>query len=206
MYARSSTFTADPARVQDGIAFVRDEVVPALDRLDGSTGLSLIANKDNGRMIISAGWRDEQSMRASDEAVGGLRARGAQVIGAEATVDVWEIAALHRVRDVEPGACLRASWTRGDVSRVDRAIDSYRAAVLPQIEELPGFCSASLFVDRETGRAVSSVTYASRQDMVDSRASATSMRRTAVEENELQVLEVVEFDVEIAQLRVPETV
>lgn len=206
MYARSSTFQTDPSRVEAGVDFIRDEVAPALEQLDGCTGLSLITKRDDGRLIITAGWRDEDAMRASDEQVRELRARGGKLMQAAPSVDVWEIAVLHRVQDVGPGACLRASWTRGDSARVDRAVDSYRTAVLPQLEQLPGFCSASLFVERSTGRAVSSVTYASREQMTDSRAAAASMRRTAVEENDLQVLEVVEFDVEIAQLRVPETV
>ena len=206
MYARSSTFQTDPARVDAGIGYVRDEVVPALERLDGCTGLSLIANREKGRLIVTAGWRDEDAMRASEEPVRGLRARGGEVMQAVPTVDVWEIAVLHRVHDVGLGASLRAFWTRADAARVDRAVDSYKSVVLPQLEQLPGFCSASLFVDRASGRAVSSVTYASRQEMVDSREAGSSMRRTAVEENDLRLLEVVEFDVEIAALRVPETV
>ena len=206
MYARSSTFQTDPARVDAGVGYVRDEVVPVLEQLDGCTGLSLIANRAEGRLIITAGWRDEDAMRASDERVRGLRARGGEIMQAVPTVDVWEIAVLHRVQDVRPGACLRATWTRGDASHVDRTLEVYRSVVLPQLEELPGFCSASLFVERSSGRAVSSATYASRKDLEDSREAASTMRRTAVEENDLQLVEVVEFDVEIAQLRVPETV
>lgn len=206
MYARSSTFQTDPERVAAGVGYVRDEVVPALEQLDGCTGLSLITHREQGRLIITAGWRDEDAMRASDERVRDLRARGGEIMQATPTVDVWEIAVLHRTQDVRPGACLRASWTRGDPARVDRTLDVYRGVVLPQLEELPGFCSASLFVERSSGRAVSSVTYASRQHMEDTRDAAATMRRTAVEENDLQVLEVVEFDVEIAALRVPETV
>lgn len=206
MYARSSTFQIAPERVEAGVGFVRDEVVPALEQIDGCTGLSLIVNRSDGRLIVTAGWSDRDAMRSSEKQVRDLRARGATVMAADPTVDVWEIAVLHRVRDVRPGACLRAFWTRADAARVDRAVEGYRTVVLPQLEALPGFCSASLFVDRASGRAVSSVTYASHQEMVDSRDAASSMRRTAVEENDLQVLEVVEFDVEIAQLRVPETV
>jgi hypothetical protein len=74
------------------------------------------------------------------------------------------------------------------------------------MEQLTGFCSCSLFVDREAGRAVSAVTYDSRASLNESRTAAASLRRTAVEENDVEVLEVAEFDLVLAHLRVPELV
>ena len=206
MYARSTTFQSDPARLDDGIALVRDEVGPALEQMEGCTGLSMITDQTSGRAVISTAWRDEQALRDSEPRVLSLRARGTDVFGVAPKVDVWEIAVLHRVHETMPGSCLRATWTRTDPWRAERSIDNYRTTLLPMMEELPGFCSASLFVERASGRAVSSVTYDARDAMVSSRAMATAMRRTAVEENAVEVLEVVEFDVVIARLRVPETV
>lgn len=206
MYARSSTFHSDPSRIDEGIAFVRDEVAPALEEVAGATGLSLIVHRDSGRLIATSGWENMQALRDGDDRMRPLRERGAEILGAAPMVDVWEIAVLHRVRETGPGACLRASWLRVDPARIERSVDNYRSTLLPMMEELPGFCSASLFVDRATGRSVSSVTYADRAAMDTGREMAASMRRTAVAENDLQLLEVAEFEVERAHLRVPETV
>lgn len=41
---------------------------------------------------------------------------------------------------------------------VDHAVGTYRMVTLPAMENLERVCSASLFVDRQLGRAVSSVT------------------------------------------------
>ena len=206
MYARSTTFHADKARLDDGIAYVRSEVLPAVSDMDGCIGVSLLVERKTGRSIITTAWRDELALQASDQQVAGLRARGAEAFGATAEVQVWEIAVLHRTDEAGHQACVRATWTQCDADRVQRSIDTYRETLLPAIEELPGFRSASLFVDRARGRSVSSVTYADRSALDESREAAVALRRTAVQENDLQVLEIAEFDLEIAHLRVPETV
>jgi len=206
MYARSSTFQGDPVRMDAGIDFVRDRVMPSLQQIEGCIGVSQIVNRETGRTIITSAWRDEDALRDSDVLVTDLRDRGADVMGGRASVEVWEIAALHRIHESGPGACVRATWSHADPAFAERSIDNYRMVLLPAMEELPGFCSASLLVDRRSGRAVSSVTYATRDAMERSRDSANSMRRIAVEENDLHILEVGEFDLALAHLRVPETV
>ena len=189
-----------------GIDFVRDRVMPSLQAIDGCIGVSQLVNRETGRTIITSAWRDEESLLNSDVMVTDLRERGADIMGGRPTVEVWEIAALHRIHESGPGACVRATWTHVDPAYAERSIDNYRMVLLPAMEDLPGFCSASLLVDRRTGRAVSSVTYATRDAMERSRDSASSMRRIAVEENQLHILEVGEYELALAHLRVPETV
>ena len=46
MYARSTTVRGDPQSVDDGIAYVRDEVMPAVQQMDGCIGLSMLADRD----------------------------------------------------------------------------------------------------------------------------------------------------------------
>jgi quinol monooxygenase YgiN len=206
MYARSTIFRSDPSRVEAGIEFIRDEVAPALDRIDGCIGQSLMVDRTAGRTIVTSAWTDEDKMTASEPRVASLRARGSQVLGVVPTVQVWEIAVVHRVQQARPGVCVRATWTRIDPSLEERSIGIFRTVLIPAMEQLPGFCSCSLFVDREAGRAVSTVTYDSRANLDASRTGAASLRRTAVEENDLEVLEVAEFDLVLAHLRVPELV
>jgi hypothetical protein len=72
------------------------------------------------------------------------------------------------------------------------------------MENLEGFCSASMFVDRLVGRAVTSVTYDSRQAMDTSRDAAMALRRTTARDTGVDILDVAEFDLLVAHLRVPE--
>ena len=206
MFARSTTIQADPARVDEGITYVRDEVMPTIMDTEGCIGISMLVDRTSGKCITTTAWRDEQAMKDSDAQAGPLRARAGAIFGGTPAVDVWEIAALHRMDEAPEGACLRVTWTRSDPSKVDRAIETYRTTMLPAMEDLPGFCSASLFVQRETGRAASSVTYASPQAREQARDAATALRRTAVQENDIEIQQVGEFDLVLAHLHVPETV
>ena len=67
-----------------------------------------------------------------------------------------------------------------------------------------GFCSASLLVDRVSGRAVSTATYDSRHAMHRNREQADAVRSAGSLETGAEVLQVCEFDLALAHLRVPE--
>jgi hypothetical protein len=73
---------------------------------------------------------------------------------------------------------------------MERAIDVFRMASLPAIEELPGFSSASLMVDRASGRAVVSVTYDNLEAMQQNRDEAAAVRTAQAKEAGLEVLDV----------------
>ena len=206
MYARSTTIVGDPARLDEGIAYVRDDVLPMVTSQDGCVGLSMLVDRDSGQCIVTSSWSSAETMRASDLHLAPLRARSSDIMGGPPEVAEWEVAVMHRDHLAAEGASCRVTWMRINHGDIERGIKLYRAAMLPEMETLDGFCSASLLVDRASGRAVSSVTYATRDAMERSREAAAAMRRGAVEENDLHILEVGEFELALAHLRVPETV
>ena len=110
-------------------------------------------------------WETEQAMRASARGIRPVRDQAAQTFGGSPTVDEWEIAVLHRDHPSGPGAGVRATWLTVRPDQFDRAIEFYRESVLPAIEELDGFTSASLMIDRASWRAVSSSTFDSLDAM-----------------------------------------
>jgi quinol monooxygenase YgiN len=206
MYARSTTIQADPQKIDDGLAHVRDTVMPAVQEMDGCVGLSMLADRDSGRCIITTAWADEEAMRSSAEGVRSIRDRAAEAFGGQPAVQEWEIAVLHRMRDTGDGACARLVWSRAEPDHVDRTLDAYRMNLMPRLEELPGFCSVSLLVGRSEGRAVSAVTYESREAMERSREQATAMREEFATTTGVAITDVAEMDLLLAHLRVPETV
>src|SRR6185436_10234953 len=113
---------------------------------------------------------------------------------------------MHRVHTAPEGATCRVIWTRGDPATRKDALDAFRMVMLPRMEELPGFCSVSMLVDRDSGEAVSSTVYASRDDMSRARDTATPMREEFTRQVGGEVTDVAEFDLIVAHLRVPETV
>jgi heme-degrading monooxygenase HmoA len=207
MYARTTTVRGDPRAVDEGIEYVRDAVWPMLQHMSGCVGMSMLADREAGRCIITAAWATEEAMQASAESVRDSRSKAAEVLRAE-TVEVqeWEIAALHRVHAAGPDACARVIWTEGDRESMDRMVDAFRMSLLPRMEELPGFCSVSVLVDRETGRSATAVVYESRAAMYGATEGARPMREEFSRQMAIDITEVAEFDVALAHLRVPETV
>jgi hypothetical protein len=141
-------------------------------------------------------------MRASAEAVRPIRDRVAEILGGSPTVEECEIAALHR--DHQSRDRVRATWVKIDPDQLDRGIDFYKATILPALEELEGFCSASVLVDRASGRGVSSATYDGVEAMERNKEQLDRLRATSTEEVRAEVLEERDFELAIAHLRVPE--
>jgi hypothetical protein len=204
VYARATTIRAQPSSIDDGIAHVRDEVMPALTGVEGCVGLSLLVDRTSGRCIATSAWQSAEAMHASAEQARPIRDRAAELFGGSAQVNEWEIAVLHRNHHSHEGACVRATWMEVDSAQMDRAIDVFRMTSLPAIEQLEGFCSASLMVDRSSGRAVSSVTYDSHEAMERNRDQAATVRTAGAQEAGANVLDVGEFELAVAHLRVPE--
>ena len=206
MYARTTTLRGDPQAVDDLIATVRDEVLPGLMQLEGCVGLSLLVDRDAGRAIATSAWETEDAMRASAESVRPLRDRAAQAFGGTPEIQEWEIAVLHRAHHIGDGACARVVWTRTSPGNLDAVIGAYRDSLMPWWEQTEGFCSYSLLVDRQDGRCSSTVVFESREAMAQTRDQFTTLREEFVKRMAMEILEVAEFDMALAHLRVPETV
>jgi quinol monooxygenase YgiN len=195
-----------PGMIETGIAHIQDVVMPQVRAMDGCIGLSLLADRVTGRCIATTAWRDEESMRASAENVRPLRDKAAEIIGGEASVDEWEIAYLHRDHRAADGCCARVTWTESDPDAIDRVVDAFRMSIMPRVEQLEGFCSASLFVDRASGRSCVTATYDSNEAMVATRNAAMGLRADLAQDTGSRIVEVGEFSLAIAHLDVPELV
>ena len=204
MYARSTTVQGSPDRVDLAIAMVRDEVLPAVNQMPGCLGLSMMIDRQDGHGIVTTSWESEEAMRATAEAVAPMREKAANLMGGTATVQEWEIAVMHRAHHAPAGTCVRSTGLRSDPAGVERALDVFRLGVLPRVEELQGFCSASLLINRESGLTVSSVAFDDLAAIEASRDAAQAIRAGAVNEIGAEVLDVREHELILAHLHVPE--
>lgn len=206
MYARSTTVHGRPENLDDGIAFVRDDVMPAVRRMAGCIGLSMLCNRASGQSIVTTAWADEPAMHESESGVWDLRRRMAGLLGGRAEVQEWEIALMHRVHEAHHGACTRVIWGSEQPERLDDHLTAVRMTLLAKLEELPGFCSVSVMIDRENGRNATSVTYDSHQDMVAATEAATALRTDFARSIGMEITAMTEFDLVLSHLRVPEMV
>jgi len=200
VYARSTTLKGSPANVDAGIAYVKDEVWPMLEQIEGCRGISILVDRDTGHCIVTSSWESEETMRASDEQLRPNRERGRDILGGSMEVDEWEIAVMHRNHH---GECCRVSWLKGDL---DAMAETFRVSLLPQLEQTDGFCSASLLMNRSSGMGCATTTWVSRSAMETSRMAADDMRQRAASDSGGEIVDVHEFELAYAHLHVPEMV
>jgi hypothetical protein len=205
MYARSTTVQADPQRIDDGIAYIRDEAMPAVQSMPGCMGVSMLCDRESGRCIVTASWDSEESMSASRDAVRPMREKAIDVMGGQLEVQEWEIAVVHRAHAMGEGACARVIYSRlADVSQADRTLDAWKANVLPRLDEMNGFCSVSLMIDRSAGTGVTTVAFDDRESMERSRDMGDRMRDEFSSRMGVEITDVVDMEIAIHHLRVPE--
>ncbi|RZU32507.1 putative quinol monooxygenase [Blastococcus saxobsidens] len=207
MYARSTTITAAPDRIDAGLAAVRDDVMPAVLDMDGCVGLSMLCDRDSGRCIVTTAWASEDAMAGTREGVRRMREQATERFGArEPEVREWEIAAMHRLHPVGDDACARVTWSCVDPAAMDRVLEAFRTDLIPRMDGMPGFCSLSLMLDRQTGDNSLTAVYADRRALESSRQRATYIRDEFRRALHMSATDVAEFDVVLHHLRVPELV
>ena len=113
---------------------------------------------------------------------------------------------MHREHRASEGACVRATWVNVGADQIDRGIDFYKMTILPALEELEGFCSGSLLVDRASGRRVASATFDSVEAMERNKDQLDRIRATGSQEAHAKALDECDFELAVAHLRVPEMV
>jgi hypothetical protein len=165
-----------------------------------------LVDRESGRCIATTAWETQDARHASAEWVRPIRDRAAEMFGGTGDVEEWEIAVMHRDHTSAEGACVLATWVTVPTDHVDQGIEYYRSSVLPQLERLDGFCSASLLVDRASGRAVSCTTFDSRDAMERNRERITALKGTSMPEAHAEELDECAFELALAHLRVPELV
>ena len=79
MYARVATFEGDPAKVDDAIAMVRDEVEsgetpPGLE----GTKMLMLVNRESGRGLGITLFADEEALRRGDAALDAMSPGGTE--------------------------------------------------------------------------------------------------------------------------------
>ena len=206
MYARSTTITGSPDRLDDAVAFVRDDAMPMTMSLPGCIGMSMLVERETGQAITTSSWGSEAAMADSNAQLAPLRERGMEILVGAMVIDEWEVAVMHRDHAAPVGAACRVAWLRLNHSDPDRGIGLYRTSWLPEIESIAGFCSASLMINREKGRACSTTTYDSVKSMMASRDRSWALRESAVREAGVDVMDVAEYELVLAHLRLPELV
>jgi hypothetical protein len=204
VYFRSTMIDGDPRRIDDGIHFVRDQVVPFIARIEGSLGVMMHVDRVSGRTVTTSAWGSAPAMHDSLDVLTAIRSQAARLLGGPAQVESWEVPEMHRVHRSAVGCGNRSTRIQVLPRDVDLLIDIYRTTAVPDLSLIPGFCGTALMVDRGTGTCVAWVEFEDRPALEDSRRQATEIRQVVLEKAHARAVEVLETEVAVADLHVPD--
>jgi heme-degrading monooxygenase HmoA len=87
VFARMFTIEGRREQLDEFSRLGEEKVVPALQRVDGFEGLLVLANHQNGKILVVTLWKSEEAMRGGEEASYWLRTFSAEAAGGE-VIDV----------------------------------------------------------------------------------------------------------------------
>jgi heme-degrading monooxygenase HmoA len=92
MHARMSILEGPADRVDEGMSYVREQVLPLIQQQDGFKGFIALSDRQSGKVIGVSFWESEQAMRASEEVGDRTRSESAEAGGAAvAGVERYEV-------------------------------------------------------------------------------------------------------------------
>lgn len=177
MIGRLNILEADPSKIDDGIAFVRERVQPLVESLPGSRGLGMWVNRQTGDVVVNTVWADRAALDASESRVTDVRAEAARVVGATSVrVEVGVPAVVWQAAADQPGYWSRAVEMDIPADRIDDAIAMFRDEMLAKVQQIPGVNTIVFSTNRESGHTILNVTYRSRAELDASRDTANALR------------------------------
>jgi heme-degrading monooxygenase HmoA len=93
LYSRVNQLYADPSRIEEAIAFVRDTAIPNLSTQKGYRSILMGVNRMTGRCFVTSNWETSEDRAASEPAAVGQRRQAATIAGAkDVEVTLFEVA------------------------------------------------------------------------------------------------------------------
>jgi hypothetical protein len=179
VYARLTLHTADPVRLGEVISHHEHDVRMDLIHQPGSRGMSVLVNSDLGVALISAYWATEKQMRSNDASF--VRpVHDAAFFGATVSIEHYQVARFVHAAPARPGAAVSLTRLDTDATSPDDVLAAYGGIDLGPLADSDGFCTAVLFVDRQSGWAVIETIWRDIQALVAARGVAAARRLEAV--------------------------
>src|SRR5215207_11521348 len=84
VFARVSTYQGDPAQIDQGLNYARENILPRVKQVDGFEGVYYLVDRESGKALTITLWESEEALHASEEEANRLRSESAE--SASATI------------------------------------------------------------------------------------------------------------------------
>lgn len=97
-FMRLNTVQGAPDKIEDGIRFVREQVVPMLKQQAGFQAVMMGVNHENGHAYVTSAWESADARQASEAAVRAQRGQASQSIGGgQVRIDEYEVVFIEMI-------------------------------------------------------------------------------------------------------------
>jgi heme-degrading monooxygenase HmoA len=91
-FIRFNSLQAAPDKLEDGIRFVREQVVPLLQQQSGFLAVIMGVNRESGRVYVTTSWETAAARQASDMALRDQRRTAGELMGGnQVSVEEYEV-------------------------------------------------------------------------------------------------------------------
>ena len=92
VYARVSTLEGSPELIDDGLRYLREEILPTGKDDPGFKGLIALADCNSGKTLSITLWESEEDMRATEQDANQLRSAWSETSGQQiVSVESYEV-------------------------------------------------------------------------------------------------------------------
>ncbi len=103
MFARVTTFSGSPDRLEEGLRLFRENVMPWMREVTGFRGFIALLDREEERSLGITFWANEEAARDPATSGGALREDVASGMGAKLqTLDIYEVALVESLNVDEP--------------------------------------------------------------------------------------------------------
>ena len=180
LHIRLSRIAADPAALDDCVAYIKSVARPVVEFRPGSLGISVLADRAEGAALFGSVWASSEAMSASEETEATQRAELAERAGRPVTVAEYQIpisVIFDHALLLLGGQAVRLTRIQVKPSQVDDVIEVVGDEVVPSLSEAPGFRAALLFADQASGRMISETIWRDPQARTAAPSVAVIIRR-----------------------------
>ena len=202
MFVRSMYITTDPADVDPATEVIPKAVPGMLADQPGYQGIGMFADRTVGKILTGSWWETEQALKDSDTNLRDRRTEMlARFVSTITTMNLEAVAYTRPASATSGGFRLqRMAFAPGQGDRIAQA---FKEVGMPRLQDLDGFQSASLLMDRERGMAGVGTFFQDMDALAASRGPQAAIRKAAFEQMKegVQLLALEEF--EVVELEVP---
>jgi heme-degrading monooxygenase HmoA len=158
LHIRLSRIAADPAALDDCVAYIKSVARTVIEFRPGSLGISVLADRAEGAALFGSVWASSEAMSASEETEAPQRAELAERAGRPVTVEEYQIpisVIFDHALLLLGGQAVRLTRIQVKPSQVDDVIEVVGDEAVPSLSEAPGFRAVLLFADPASGRMIS---------------------------------------------------